>query len=113
MIQHPGLRKMVHRDEGQDEVEEDPFLPDEQDPFRTRALESTLWEIKTLQKHPVPAIAAHAHFIERPLPKIEKDLDETLDYTYSKVCELIRDMFQPLPIVALLLSNMHIMQIFF
>ena len=85
MIQHPGLKKMVHKDEGTDVFEEDPFLTDELDPFKSKALESTLWEIKTLQKHPVPAIAAHAQFIEKPLPKVEKDLEDTLSYTYTKV----------------------------
>jgi len=88
LIEHPGLKTMVHKEGATVEFQEDPFLENEEDPFKTRALESTLWEIKTLQKHPVPAIAAHAQFIERPLPKVEKDLDDTVDYTYSKVSPL-------------------------
>ncbi|QQP57258.1 Nucleolar complex protein 4 -like protein, partial [Caligus rogercresseyi] len=47
LIRHSGLLKMIHKETGAS-VEEDPFLPLEEDPSKCRAGESSLWEIETL-----------------------------------------------------------------
>jgi len=88
MIEHPGLKTLVNK-KSQKESEitfaEDPFDFDEPDPIKSRAMESSLWEIKMLQHHVLPTVALAARFISKPSPKVAKDLDETLSLTYDDV----------------------------
>lgn len=58
---------------------------DERDPYKSMALESSLWEIKLLQTHALPNIATAARFIDLPLPSIEWDLSKVLDSTLDDV----------------------------
>ncbi|XP_067135535.1 nucleolar complex protein 4 homolog B isoform X1 [Centruroides vittatus] len=58
------------------EITDDPYIMDEPDPLKCKALESSLWEIKTLQSHWHPEVAIKARFINKPLPKMESDLSE-------------------------------------
>lgn len=93
MIEHPGLRTLVNKkplasskkDDGTLEYEGDPFDEDEIDPIKSRAMDSCLWEIKTLQHHILPTISLSARFISKTLPKVEKDLDESLLLNYDYV----------------------------
>jgi U3 small nucleolar RNA-associated protein 19 len=99
MLEHPGLKTLVNKNSKaskpgvmkQDEksgewtIEEDPFNFNEPDPIRSRAMDSSLWEIKTLQSHVLPSVALAAKFISKALPKVEKDLDDTLSLTYDDV----------------------------
>ncbi|KAL0276293.1 UNVERIFIED_CONTAM: hypothetical protein PYX00_003892 [Menopon gallinae] len=81
---HPGLKKMIHHPEI-GHVAEDPFLPDERDPMKTKAIESCLWEISLLKDHVQPSVSSIANFIDKSLPEIEFNLKEVLDLTYDEI----------------------------
>ncbi|GFN20081.1 hypothetical protein AtubIFM55763_010921 [Aspergillus tubingensis] len=89
--EHPTCAFMMHRnirDEGlkaQIEAEgmDDPFDPTEPDPTRTNAIESSLWEIETLQSHYHPNVAAIANIISEQFTKQFYNLEDFLDYTYQ------------------------------
>lgn len=56
LIRHPGLLKMLHGREGASattsgdavNLEGDPYVPDEPDPAKCRAGDSSLWEVSFL-----------------------------------------------------------------
>ncbi|KAH0625354.1 hypothetical protein JD844_014808 [Phrynosoma platyrhinos] len=60
---------------------EDPYVMDEEEPSESRALESSLWEIKTLQNHYHPDVAKAATIINTSLSELEDDLSEVLELT--------------------------------
>ena len=66
-------------------VETDPFLENETDPLKTNAIESSLWELETLQQHVLPKVSKTVSFINKPLPTVEWDLTELFDNTYDQV----------------------------
>lgn len=66
----------------------DPFDEEETDPMKTKALESWLCEIKTLQNHTVSSVALQAKFIGKTIPKVERDMDKTLSLTYEEVSNI-------------------------
>ncbi|KAG8230153.1 hypothetical protein J437_LFUL010404 [Ladona fulva] len=84
ILRHPGLKKMVDHPGG-GTVESDPFLEEEEDPMKTHALDSSLWEIKSLQSHVLPNVATAARFIDHPLPSVEWDLEPLLEGRIEKV----------------------------
>ncbi|RVE65664.1 hypothetical protein OJAV_G00118640 [Oryzias javanicus] len=90
---HPSCRVLLHKPSTEDEPVEDPYLMDEEDPAQCRALESSLWEIKTLQKHYHPDVAKAAMMINAPLPEQEEDISEVLELTTYELME--RDLKQP------------------
>ncbi len=49
------------------------------------AVESSLWELKTLQSHILPEIANASKFIDRELPKTEWDISQELELTIEDV----------------------------
>ncbi|PKX91052.1 ribosome biosynthesis protein NOC4 [Aspergillus novofumigatus IBT 16806] len=69
----------ITRPEGMD----DPFDVNEGDPTRTKAIESSLWEIETLQSHYHPNVAAIARIISEQFTKQAYNLEDFLDYTYQ------------------------------
>ncbi|OOF96395.1 hypothetical protein ASPCADRAFT_206590 [Aspergillus carbonarius ITEM 5010] len=91
MKEHPTCAFMMHRtirDEDtktQLEAEgmDDPFNATEPDPTRTKAIESSLWEIETLQSHYHPNVAAIARIISEQFTKQFYNLEDFLDYTYQ------------------------------
>uniref|UniRef100_A0AAV2IXA6 CCAAT-binding factor domain-containing protein n=1 Tax=Knipowitschia caucasica TaxID=637954 RepID=A0AAV2IXA6_KNICA len=78
---HPTCRGLIHKPSTQDELTEDPFDMDEEDPAKSCALESSLWEIKTLQRHYHPDVAKTAMQINSPLSDQEDDIDALLEIT--------------------------------
>ncbi|KAJ5124905.1 CCAAT-binding factor [Penicillium bovifimosum] len=88
---HPTTTFMLHRSirdkELLAEVEEqgmdDPFDPNETDPNLTDAIESSLWEIETLQSHYHPNVAAIARIISEQFTKQAYNLEDFLDHTYA------------------------------
>ena len=74
---HPTCTFMIHREvRGEDAKEllekegmEDPFKEDEEDPMETNAIESSLWEIVTLQSHYHPNVATLAKIISEQFTK--------------------------------------------
>uniref|UniRef100_UPI003AAAD26F nucleolar complex protein 4 homolog n=1 Tax=Centroberyx gerrardi TaxID=166262 RepID=UPI003AAAD26F len=89
---HPSSRVLIHKPSTEDEPFEDPYLMDEEDPAQCRALESSLWEIKTLQKHYHPDVAKAAMLINTPLSEREDDISELLEITSYELME--RDLKQ-------------------
>ncbi|GIY74881.1 nucleolar complex protein 4 homolog B [Caerostris extrusa] len=78
IIRHKSLTIMIHQEIPTD-LSEDPFKFEELDPARSCAMDSSLWEIKTLQSHIIPEIARKAKMINHSLPSIELEFHTTLD----------------------------------
>ncbi|KKZ63894.1 hypothetical protein EMCG_01796 [[Emmonsia] crescens] len=89
---HPACTFMLHRvirDDGDSQLNlqthgmTDPFDPLEPDPTRTGALESSLWEIETLQSHYHPNVASLAKIISEQFTKQAYNLEDFLDHSYQ------------------------------
>lgn len=85
ILRHPGLKRLICHPSGSTEVPRDPFIMDERDPVESNALESSLWEIASLQQHVVPSIAQAAKIIFNPLPKVEWNLGDYLEINENDV----------------------------
>lgn len=83
LLMHRAVRDAELRDEMEKEGMDDPFDPEEMDPTRTDAIESSLWEIVTLQSHYHPNVAAIAQIISEQFTKQAYNLEDFLDYTYQ------------------------------
>ncbi|OJD26684.1 hypothetical protein ACJ73_01933 [Blastomyces percursus] len=88
---HPTCTFMLHRvirdEDSQSKLQShgmtDPFDPTEPDPTRTGALESSLWEIETLQSHYHPNVASLAKIISEQFTKQAYNLEDFLDHSYQ------------------------------
>ncbi|KAJ6159705.1 CCAAT-binding factor [Penicillium chrysogenum] len=88
---HPTTTFMMHRSirdkdllaQVEKEGMDDPFDPNESDPNMTNAIESSLWEIVTLQSHFHPNVAAIARIISEQFTKQAYSLEDFLDHTYA------------------------------
>ena len=80
------VSSMINRPEIAD-LTTDPFDNDETDLSKTNAMESALWELKTLQNHWHPKVASAAQFINRNLPTDERSLAEVLNNTFDEMLE--------------------------
>lgn len=63
----------------------DPYIVEERDPLKSNAINSSLWELLSLQNHVLPGVASAAKFINNPLPSVEKDLGELLGKTSNDI----------------------------
>ena len=94
---HPTCTFMIHR-KGDIENEEngwgDLFRMEESDPMKTDAIESSLWEIHTLQTHYHPNVAAIAKIISEQFTKQAYNLEDFLDHSYGTMldAELSKDI---------------------
>ncbi|PIC39764.1 hypothetical protein B9Z55_011353 [Caenorhabditis nigoni] len=70
VIRHPNCSDVVHREQPQT-VYDDPFDNTETDLHKTKAMESSLWEMKLLQCHWNQSVRKRAHFIDKSLQKVE------------------------------------------
>ncbi|KAH8893781.1 CBF-domain-containing protein [Thozetella sp. PMI_491] len=92
---HPLTTFMMHRAPRTDEEKllleseglADPFLPEEQDPMETRAIESCLWEIVQLQSHYHPNVATIAKIISEQFTKQMYNMEDFLDHSYTSLLE--------------------------
>ncbi|KAJ5232972.1 hypothetical protein N7468_005928 [Penicillium chermesinum] len=88
---HPTCTFMMHREirdskkaaKIEAEGMTDPFDPNEADPMRTRAIESCVWEIESLQSHYHPNVAAIARIISEQFTKQAYNIEDFLDHTYQ------------------------------
>ena len=62
---------------------EEHYIMDESDPSKSKAVESGLWEIKTLQSHALPQVSQAAKFINKNLPQMEWNIEDYLENTYD------------------------------
>lgn len=91
---HPACTFMMHREvrdpelkrELEEEGMDDPFLMAEQDPLLTNAIESSVWELETLQSHYHPNVATLAKIISEQFTKRSYNLEDFLDHSYTAVC---------------------------
>ncbi|XP_048751720.2 nucleolar complex protein 4 homolog B-like [Ostrea edulis] len=79
---HPNCKVLINKDTPT-ELLEDPYSQEEPDPVKSRAIESSLWELKTLQSHFHPDVAKKAQRIDQPLSKEEIPLGDLLETSYN------------------------------
>lgn len=92
---HPTCTFMMHRvprtEEGRERLAneglEDPFLPDEEDPIETRAIDSCIWEIVQLQSHYHPNVATLTKIVSEQFTKQFYNLEDFLDHSYGSLLE--------------------------
>ncbi|KAF2186830.1 CBF-domain-containing protein [Zopfia rhizophila CBS 207.26] len=92
---HPACTFMIHREirdpevkkEFEEEGMEDPFAMDEPDPMLADAIESSLWEIETLQSHYHPNVATLAKIISDQFTKRSYSLEDFLDHSYNMLLD--------------------------
>ncbi|KAL0247477.1 hypothetical protein I308_103542 [Cryptococcus tetragattii IND107] len=65
----------------------DPFDPEEKDPLKTKALESSLWEIAALQRHYLSSVSTLAKVFGEPFTKAEYNMEDFLDHSYNTLFE--------------------------
>jgi U3 small nucleolar RNA-associated protein 19 len=90
---HPSCMGMLHRPTAivapslsdEDELDSDPYNVDEQDPLKTGAIDSSLWELKSLQRHYLSHVSTMGKIFEEVFTKPEFNLDDFLDHTYATV----------------------------
>jgi U3 small nucleolar RNA-associated protein 19 len=90
---HPATTFMMHRvarcPEEQEEWDvygaEDPFKMEEEDPMMTGAIDSSVWELQTLQSHYHPNVATLAKIISEQFTKQTYNLEDFLDHSYNSV----------------------------
>ncbi|XP_053784417.1 nucleolar complex protein 4 homolog [Desmodus rotundus] len=83
---HPACRVLVHRPQGP-ELDADPYDPDEEDPAKSRALESSLWELQALQRHYHPEVSKAASIINQALSVPEVRIAPLLELTAFEMFE--------------------------
>lgn len=92
---HPLCTFMLHRELRDEEAKkaiqehgmEDPFLPDESDPMKTKAIESSLWEIVQMQSHYHPNVATIAKILSEQFTKHSYNMEDFLDHSYASLLE--------------------------
>lgn len=98
---HPTCTYMVHRlikdpEEKQDIKDhgfKDPFLPEEADPAKTNAIDSSLWELVQLQSHYHPNIATISKVLSEQFTKQSYNMEDFLDHSYASVSVAPSTMF--------------------
>nr|XP_027807803.1 nucleolar complex protein 4 homolog isoform X1 [Marmota flaviventris] len=99
---HPACRVLVHRPQspGESEMDSDPYDPEEEDPAKSRALESCLWELQTLQQHYHPEVSRAASVINQVLSVAEVSIAPLLELSAYEVFEqdLKRKGPEPVPL---------------
>lgn len=61
----------------------DPYNPDELDPQQTGAIDSSLWELHTLQDHYNPTVSSICRIISEQFTKQQYNLEDFLDHGYG------------------------------
>lgn len=103
---HPPCTFMLHRKyhpahliysshaEYKEEGMDDPFDASQPDPMLTNAIDSSLWELHTLQDHWHPNVATLAKILGEQFTKREYQLEDFLDYSYTSLidAELAKEM---------------------
>ena len=83
---HPSLNKMLDNEGGEDM--EDPYDNNEKDPAKCGAIDSSLWEIVSLQHHVLPQVSQVARdLVEKGLREMELDFSSHLETTFQDLFE--------------------------
>lgn len=102
---HPGCMVLLQRKSSEDPLlavssftpttttvnpkDVDPFDPEEKDPLKTKALESSLWEIAALQHHYLSSVSTLVKVFGEPFTKAEYNMEDFLDHSYNTVSAFI------------------------
>lgn len=90
---HPTCTFMIHRPPyppyttSTSNLGHDPFDISEPDPQLTHAIDSSLWELETLQSHYHPNVASLARIISEQFTKQQYNLEDFLDHGYASMVE--------------------------
>ncbi|KAM4810041.1 nucleolar complex protein 4 homolog [Rhinophrynus dorsalis] len=96
---HPACRVLIHRPSSPGDLTSDPYIMEEQDPAKSRALESALWELEVLQKHYYGDVVRAANVISRPLSAQESDISEFLEISsYELFDKELKKKFKSVPL---------------
>lgn len=87
LIRHPSCKRLIHN-ETITSYENDPYKEEEKDLSKTKALDSSLWELRLLELHWNPKIAQIAHQARKPLPSIEPDFLPLLDLDHDSIFDI-------------------------
>lgn len=86
LIRHKGLKRMLNDPEMPQSVHQnDPYNMKEVDPTKSKALESSLWEVEALTQHVLPNVSAVAKTVLKGNARTEYDLGQVLEVTESDV----------------------------
>ncbi|KAL3273237.1 hypothetical protein HHI36_014691 [Cryptolaemus montrouzieri] len=99
ILRHPGLKCLLNRVSSTN-PNIDPYIMEESDPIKSNAINSSLWEIQTLQQHTLPSVARAASFINNPLPPTEWDITKHLDNTGESLFDKEIKKFSKLVVLA-------------
>merc|ERR1711874_579080 len=78
---HPACDVLIHRATSTEMPDTDPYLAEEEDMSKCRALDSCLWELQTLEQHYDPTLSQKAK--KRQIQ--EEDLSGILENTTSDI----------------------------
>jgi U3 small nucleolar RNA-associated protein 19 len=90
---HPTCTFMIHRNpyppytKTKDNLGIDPFEMSETDPQKTHAINSSLWELETLQSHYHPNVASLSRIISEQFTKQQYNLEDFLDHGYASMLD--------------------------
>ncbi|XP_068064845.1 nucleolar complex protein 4 homolog [Anomalospiza imberbis] len=82
---HPACKVLLHRPGGPADMSEDPYIMEEKEPSESRALQSSLWEIQSLQNHYHPDVAKAAAVLNQSLSEMEDDISGLLELSASEL----------------------------
>ncbi|GHJ86489.1 hypothetical protein NliqN6_2891 [Naganishia liquefaciens] len=83
---HSSCMCMLQRDSDQAESQ-DPYDEYEKDPMNTHALDSSLWELKALQRHYLSHVATMSKVFQEVFTKPEFQMEDFLDHGYATLFE--------------------------
>ncbi|KAF8930859.1 CBF/Mak21 family-domain-containing protein [Dissophora ornata] len=78
---HPTCMQLIHGKA--DSEKNDQYNHQEEDPMKSRALQSSLWELQTLQNHFAPNVSTLAKIFNEQFTKPSYNLEDFLDHTYA------------------------------
>ncbi|RMZ79546.1 hypothetical protein DV737_g3402, partial [Chaetothyriales sp. CBS 132003] len=91
--QHPSTTFLLHRKpyppytKRRDGLGHDPYDPAEPNPQHTGAVDSSLWELETLQSHYHPTVGQIAKIISEQFTKQQYNLEDFLDHGYATMMD--------------------------
>jgi U3 small nucleolar RNA-associated protein 19 len=91
--QHPSTTFMIHRKphppytKSEDRLGEDAYDPAETDPQVSGAIDSSLWELETLQSHYHPTVASICRIISEQFTKQQYQVEDFLDNSYATMMD--------------------------
>jgi U3 small nucleolar RNA-associated protein 19 len=90
---HPTCTFMIHRNpyppytKSTENLGADPFDMKQTDPQLTGAIDSSLWELETLQSHYHPNVASLARVISEQFTKQQYNIEDFLDHGYGNMMD--------------------------